>query len=68
MLFHFGTDNYVPIEGKWPKFGIALFVKNLLSRPNPDNDPEDEAAEKRFYNSLVQNLKQYADPNDKDRD
>ncbi len=43
----------MPIVGKYPKFGIALFVKNLLSRPNPENDPEDVKAEERFYNSLV---------------
>ena len=58
MLFHFGTDNYVPIVGTAPKFGIAHFVKNLLSRPI--NSADDEAAEHRFYESLVNNLKRYA--------
>ena len=67
MLFHFGTDNYVPIVGKRPKYGIALFVQRLLSRPNPENDPEDERAEERFYNSLVQNLKRYEDPYNSDQ-
>lgn len=58
LLFHFGTDNFVPIEGKAPKFGIAKFVKNLLSRPIRCED--DEAADRRFYNSLVVNLQRYA--------
>ena len=58
LLFHFGTDNYVPITGTAPKYGIALFVKNLLSRKNTTQD--DLEADERFYNSLVQNLKRFA--------
>ena len=58
LLFHFGTDNFVPIQGTAPKHGIASFVKNLLQRPC--NSADDEAAEARFYNSLVTNLKNYA--------
>ena len=58
LLFHFRTDNYLPIEGTAPKHGIALFVKNLLSRPIHSED--EEQAEQRFYRSLVNNLKQYA--------
>ena len=55
LLFHFGTDNYVPIVGSAPKFGIARFVKNLLARPI--NSVDDEQAEQRFYDSLVKNLR-----------
>ena len=38
LLFHFGTDNFLPIVGKAPKYGMAHFVRSLLSRPNLDND------------------------------
>ena len=65
MIFHFGTDNYVPIVGTAPKFGIALFVKKLLARPI--NTEDDAAAEERFYISLVNNLKGYAIDGQPDR-
>lgn len=66
LLFHFGTDNYVPIVGKEPKWGIAHFVKNLLSRPIRCDD--DAAADKRFFDSLVNNLKRYETENDQIRE
>ena len=65
LLFHFGTDNYLPIVGTAPKYGIALFVRKLLQRPI--NSIDDEAAEQRFYDSLVNNLKTYAMDNQPDR-
>ena len=52
LLFHFRTDNYLPVTG------VANFVKNLLKRPI--NNEYDKQAEDRFYNSLVNNLERYA--------
>ena len=52
LIFHFRTDNYVPVSG------VANFVKNLLKRPV--NTEYDEQAEKRFHASLIKNLEQYA--------
>ena len=52
MLFHFKTDNYIPIEG------AAKFVVNLLKRPCKTK--YDEEAEARFYNSLISIMKTYA--------
>ena len=46
-----------------PVEGIAKFVKNLLSRPILQ-EGDDEKAEIRFYNSLIRNLKKYADEPD----
>ena len=65
LIFHFGTDNYVPIVGTNPKYGIALFVKKLLARPI--NSDDDAAAEQRFYDSLVNNLRGYAMEGHNDR-
>ena len=53
LLFHFRTDNFVPVAG------VATFVKNLLKRPI--NNEYDKQAEERFYNSLVKNLEKYSD-------
>ena len=52
-MFHFKTDNYIPIEG------AAEFVANLLKRPH--HDEEDEKADKRFYDSLVRIMQGYSD-------
>ena len=52
LLFHFKTDNYIPIEG------AASFVANLLKRPYITK--EDEEADKRFYNSLVRIMKGFS--------
>ena len=65
LLFHFGTDNYVPIVGVAPKYGIANFVRRLLARPI--NSADDEAAEQRFFDSLVNNLRNYAMDTQPDR-
>ena len=53
LIFHFRTDNYVPVRE------VANFVQNLLKRPiNTDYDKE---AEDRFHASLMKNLEQYAE-------
>ena len=52
LLFHFKTDNYIPIEG------AAAFVSNLLKRPHITK--EDEEADTRFYNSLVRIMKGFS--------
>ena len=49
-----------------PVEGIAMFVKNLLSRPIVDEE-NDAKAEQRFYDSLVKNLSKYADEPDRKR-
>jgi len=45
LLFHFKTDNFIPIDG------AAKFVVNLLKRPKLTE--YDEQAEQRFFDSLV---------------
>ena len=52
LLFHFKTDNYIPIEG------AASFVANLLRRPHITK--EDEEADVRFYNSLIRIMKGFS--------
>ena len=52
LLFHFKTDNYIPIEG------AASFVSNLLRRPHITK--EDEEADVRFYNSLIRIMKGFS--------
>jgi len=52
LLFHFKTDNYIPIDG------AAKFVVNLLKRPVKTK--YDEEAEQRFYNSLMQIMKSFS--------
>ena len=56
MLFHFKTDNYVPVVG------VATFVQNLLKRPVLNE--YDAQAEQRFYDSLVRNLRRFAKQGD----
>lgn len=51
LLFHFKTDNYIPVEG------AAKFVVNLLKRPAKTQ--YDEEADVRFYNSLVNIMKSF---------
>ena len=53
LLFHFKTDNYIPIDK------AANFVVNLLKRPNAAGSEEDEA-EKRFLKSLYNIMASYA--------
>ena len=53
LLFHFKTDNYIPIDK------AANFVVNLLKRPNAAGTEEDEA-EKRFLKSLYNIMASYA--------
>ena len=52
LIFHFRTDNYVPVAG------VANFVLNLLKRPILTE--YDKQAEDRFQASLMRNLEQYA--------
>eukprot|EP00343_Euplotes_focardii_P002429 CAMPEP_0205806708 /NCGR_PEP_ID=MMETSP0205-20121125/10345_1 /ASSEMBLY_ACC=CAM_ASM_000278 /TAXON_ID=36767 /ORGANISM="Euplotes focardii, Strain TN1" /LENGTH=161 /DNA_ID=CAMNT_0053080023 /DNA_START=27 /DNA_END=512 /DNA_ORIENTATION=+ len=52
LLFHFKTDNELPIDG------CAKFVANLLKRPHITQDDED--ADTRFFNSLVRIMKNFS--------
>ena len=52
LLFHFKTDNYIPIEA------AAEFVVNLLKRPVITK--YDKEAEERFMNSLYRIMASYA--------
>ena len=52
LLFHFKTDNELPIDG------AASFVANLLKRPHITK--EDEDADARFYNSLIRIMKGFS--------
>eukprot|EP00347_Sterkiella_histriomuscorum_P012068 403370013 len=52
LLFHFKTDNFIPIDG------AAKFVVNLLKRPCKTK--YDEEAEQRFFNSLVSIMKSFS--------
>ena len=52
LLFHFKTDNYIPIEK------AAEFVVNLLKRPVKTK--YDQEAEERFMNSLHRIMASYA--------
>ena len=52
LLFHFKTDNYLPVEK------VTEFVADLLKRPIVDE--HDDAAERRFRKSLNENLSQFA--------
>ena len=64
LLFHFGTDNYVPIVGRAPKFGMAVFIKNFIGHDvrvkNGVRNTDDEAANHRFLQSLITLMKPYA--------
>ena len=52
LLFHFKTDNYIPIEK------AAEFVVNLLKRPVMTK--YDKEAEERFLNSLFKIMASYS--------
>ena len=52
LLFHFKTDNYIPIES------AAAFVVNLLKRPVMTK--YDREAEDRFLNSLFKIMASYS--------
>tara|TARA_B110001450_G_scaffold174130_1_gene162526 strand:+ start:178 stop:429 length:252 start_codon:yes stop_codon:yes gene_type:complete len=52
LLFHFKTDNYIPIEN------AAAFVVNLLKRPVMTK--YDKEAEERFLNSLFKIMASYS--------
>merc|ERR1719222_1187715 len=51
LLFHFKTDNYIPIDK------AAEFVVNLLKRPVVTK--YDQEAEERFLNSLYRIMEGY---------
>ena len=55
LLFHFKTDNYIPIEK------AAEFVVNLLKRPVLTK--YDKEAEQRFMNSLYRIMASYSKDN-----
>ena len=52
LLFHFKTDNYIPLEN------VAEFVVNLLKRPILTK--YDKEAEERFLNSLHRIMASYS--------
>ena len=52
LLFHFKTDNYIPIDN------AAEFVVNLLKRPVQTK--YDQEAEQRFLNSLFKIMASYS--------
>ena len=57
LLFHFKTDNYIPIDK------AAEFVVNLLKRPVVTK--YDQEAEERFLNSLYKIMERYTNGSDR---